>query len=161
LWKRRKTSTSLDQLLLPLPPGEGWGEGVCQIAQLYVRPHPNPLPGGEGTRAGREQTGIGFCFLIGFMLSVASSSCPARRWRCEYRTRPSTSSCSWGAYFFCSRPLQAGALRSDVHHGFTHTSIAKTSPIPLASTWPSTNRALVFVPFIWRNRMPWGLEYCA
>src|SRR4030067_512061 len=30
-------------VLLPLPPGEGWGEGVLQI------PHPFLLPEGEGT----------------------------------------------------------------------------------------------------------------
>ena len=40
--------------LPPLPPGEGWGEGVwrsasvAQSEQREIRPHPNPLPEGEG-----------------------------------------------------------------------------------------------------------------
>jgi hypothetical protein len=43
--------------VLPLPPGEGGGEGVCATPPSI--PHPNPLPEGEGTykipqQAGRE-----------------------------------------------------------------------------------------------------------
>jgi apolipoprotein N-acyltransferase len=39
--------------LSPLPPGEGWGEGALatDVSRLPSPPHPNPLPGGEGTRS--------------------------------------------------------------------------------------------------------------
>ena len=36
--------------LLPLPLGEGWGEGLCGPAIGAWDPHPSPLPEGEGTR---------------------------------------------------------------------------------------------------------------
>ena len=44
--------------LLPLPPGEGRGEGPCPehrgpLSQA-TPPHPNPLPGGEGTEGTRQ-----------------------------------------------------------------------------------------------------------
>ena len=46
-------------VLLPLPLGEGWGEGPAAARYLVVGracvaegPHPNPLPPGEGTGAG-------------------------------------------------------------------------------------------------------------
>src|SRR5205085_2662530 len=35
--------------LLPLPLGEGGGEGVPSISQTAKNPHPNPLPKGEAT----------------------------------------------------------------------------------------------------------------
>ncbi len=35
---------------LPLPPGEGWGEGIrIRITHCFISPHPNLLPEGEGT----------------------------------------------------------------------------------------------------------------
>ena len=34
--------------MLPLPPGEGWGEGPLASEKA---PHPSPLPEGEGTEA--------------------------------------------------------------------------------------------------------------
>src|SRR5207244_3113395 len=40
--------------LLPLPPGEGRGEGVFDVrapAPTTAPPHPSPLPVGEGTAA--------------------------------------------------------------------------------------------------------------
>ncbi len=47
------TLAPLQGLLLPLPPGEGWGEGARGAAHSeptlpVARPHPNPLPEGEG-----------------------------------------------------------------------------------------------------------------
>src|SRR5215216_5956066 len=43
---------------LPLPPGEGGGEGAFQINRFSLRtpPHPNPLPKGEGTRVRPRHT---------------------------------------------------------------------------------------------------------
>src|SRR6185369_4661225 len=34
---------------LPLPPGEGRGEGAAEMTSNVASPHPNPLPKGEGT----------------------------------------------------------------------------------------------------------------
>src|SRR5258708_5527429 len=50
--------------LLPLPPGEGGGEGksekslLCSRMHFAASPHPNPLPEGEGTgrRAAVQRT---------------------------------------------------------------------------------------------------------
>jgi hypothetical protein len=34
---------------LPLPPGEGWGEGIRKAnALIFIFPHPSLLPEGEG-----------------------------------------------------------------------------------------------------------------
>ena len=41
-----KARLSHDRGLLPLPKGEGWGEGLQTIDGLEP-PHPNPLPCGE------------------------------------------------------------------------------------------------------------------
>ena len=52
------------ELLLPLPLGEGWGEGGFRELHLknqlwkhvcisFDRPHPDPLPEGEGTGCSR------------------------------------------------------------------------------------------------------------
>jgi hypothetical protein len=40
------SSASSELGLLPLPKGEGWGEGLRSIEGLEP-PHPNPLPAGE------------------------------------------------------------------------------------------------------------------
>ena len=37
-------------VLLPLPLGEGWGEGLCAQHKAQGSPHPSPLPGGRGDR---------------------------------------------------------------------------------------------------------------
>ena len=42
---------------LPLPPGEGGGEGSC--AMTPSSPHPYPLPEGEGTRNLPQKAGGG------------------------------------------------------------------------------------------------------
>ena len=36
--------------LLPLPLGEGWGEGFVMFSYSWCFPHPSLLPEGEGTR---------------------------------------------------------------------------------------------------------------
>jgi amino acid adenylation domain-containing protein len=41
--------------LRPLPPGEGRGEGSWDTQQAWGRPHPNPLPEGEGTVRQQEE----------------------------------------------------------------------------------------------------------
>jgi hypothetical protein len=38
------------RVLLPLPPGEGWGEGVLEFERrlIFNTPSPLPSPGGRG-----------------------------------------------------------------------------------------------------------------
>jgi len=36
--------------MLPLPSGEGRGEGGSELVRASNYPHPNPLPGGEGKK---------------------------------------------------------------------------------------------------------------
>src|SRR5258708_9527063 len=68
-----ETILKVNQYQLPVPVGEGWGEGLNDLAPFvcvpstaallrkkkkppHVRPHPNPLPKGEGkiTKAARS-----------------------------------------------------------------------------------------------------------
>src|SRR5687768_14953975 len=61
--RKQLTPPGPSRAILPLPPGEGWGEGICEsnIAPIAYRrsrhllspvpPHPDPLPEGEGERA--------------------------------------------------------------------------------------------------------------
>ena len=56
------TLAAMRGVLLPLPPGEGGGEGTCRAsrwssdATRFARPHPDPLPEAEGAREGVSAT---------------------------------------------------------------------------------------------------------
>ncbi len=39
---------AFEEGMLPPPLGEGWGEGLMRTV---LRPHPNPLPEGEGMKS--------------------------------------------------------------------------------------------------------------